>query len=453
MPAAARLTALLARIAAFVLFGLLLTRNASALSIQAPAGGATIALPADRLLCTNPPDGWTADATRKHLKPPATGRIGQTSDVTLASTSAGCTNGNADPATLIVTGPLPVIDVQSVTLSVDAGRLEVRGDGLEGMLVSWRSDVRAGADRCLNVGKANGRDVCALDVDRKLPADPRAIVLRWAPRGGRADADSVTYDQAGAALTDEQSKLPVAKILVSRVFGTNNTVDVSSGEGRVNLVHPEAVSSVDCGTSRCDNERGGIHGAGRSGDDDEPERPPASHTSRPSRARRRAGRRVDRDALGPALPADDGVRGADAQRGQPQRARAARPDVRQGQGGIKMDRGRRAGGSGPRRDAPRWRLKFLPVRDRTNSGDRLTLVATRQDDGSVLAVASEKTWESPPLRTSLSLPSFGDIDFIPKNRPAVLTVSPVLRTGRLVPISVPRRVHRHRTEGRLPYPR
>jgi hypothetical protein len=435
MPAAVRHTALLVRIAALVLLGLLFARNASALSIQAPAGGATITLPADRLLCTPPPDGWTADATRKHLKPPAGGRIGQTSEVTLASTIAGCTNNNAEAATLIVTGPLPVIDVQSVTLSVDAGRLEVRGDGLEGMLVSWRSDVRAGADRCLNVGKANGRDVCALDVDRKLPADPRAIVLRWAPRGGRADADTVTYDQAGGALADEQSKLPIAKILVSRVFGTNNTVDVSSGEGRVNLVHPEAVSSVDCGTSHCDTTDFGFTVRGV----------PATTTSLNVRlrliprvllARGDAQDTVVAETLS-VLRCPLSMVSGDPMRNVDNLSVLVRldPACAKNPGGIKWT----VLGEPVQAD----RIETLPdgiyvlLRIGRISGDRLTLVATRPDDGSVLAVASEKTWESPPLRTSLTLPSFGDIEFIPKNRAGVLTVSPVLPAGRLVPVSLP----------------
>ncbi|HVW24850.1 MAG TPA: hypothetical protein VHC69_05740 [Polyangiaceae bacterium] len=437
MAAAVRHTALLAvRIAAIAVFTLLFASTASALSIQAPAGGAPITLPADRLLCGNVPDGWTADTARKHLTPPPVGaRVGQTTEVTLASTVAGCTNGNGDPATLIVTGPLPVIDVQSVTLSVDAGRLEVHGDGLEGMLVSWRSDVRAGADRCLNVGKDKGRDVCALDVDRKLPADPRAIVLRWAPQGGRADADAVTYDQSGAALADEQMKLPVAKILVSRVFGDNNTVDVSSGEGRVHLVHPEAVSSVDCGTSRCDIAESGFVVRGV----------PATTTTLNVRLRLlprvflTRGDVQDPVATGTlsvlrcplALLSGEPLRGVD------NLSVLVRldPTCAKDPSGIKW--------TVLGEPVEAQRVETLPdgvyvlLRVGRISGDRLTLVATRQDDGSVLAVSSEKTWEAPPLRTSLTLPGFGDIDFIPKNRPAVLTVSPVLRTGRLIPVSVP----------------
>jgi hypothetical protein len=431
-----RVDVALARLVAFSLFALLLSRNANALSIQAPAGGAPITLPADRLLCGNPPDGWTAaDATRKRLKPPVQGRVGQTSDVTLGSSLAACTNGNGDRATLIVTGPLPVLDVASVTLSVDAGRLEVRGDALEGMIVSWRSDARAGADTCLNVGKDKGRDLCALDVDRKLPADPRSIVLRWAPSGGRADADAVTYDQNGAALPEDQTKLPVGKILVNRIFGSNNTVDVASGEGHVALVHPEAVSSVDCGTSRCETMETGFVVRGV----------PATTMSLSARARLiprvflTHGDAQDATATEvlSVLRCPLTVLSGEPLRNADNLSVLVRldPTCSKDPHGIKWT----VTGESVEAD----RVESLPdgvyvlLRIGRVSGDRLTLVASRQEDGSVLAVSSEKTWESPPLRTSLTLPGFGDIDFIPKNRGAVLTVSPALRNGRLIPVSVP----------------
>ena len=37
---------------------------------------------------------------------------------------------------------------------------------------------KSGGDLCLNVAKDKGRDLCAIDIDRNLPADPRAIALR-----------------------------------------------------------------------------------------------------------------------------------------------------------------------------------------------------------------------------------------------------------------------------------
>src|SRR5262249_9132607 len=70
-------------------------------------------------------------------------------------------------------------------------------------------------------------------------------------------------------------------------------------------------------------------------------------------------------------------------------------------------------------------------------GERVSLVASRADDGSVLAVTTIKSWEAPPLHTSLLLPGFGEVDFIPKNRDALLSVSAIGREGRTVALSVP----------------
>jgi hypothetical protein len=423
------------RVVVSVLFCLVVAAPAKALTIQAPLGGAAITLPADRLLCGVVPEGWSADVTRKHLKPPAAGRLGQTAEVTLASSLAGCTNGNGEKATLIVTGNLPAFDAASVTLSVDAGRLEIRGDGLEGMRVGWRSGTRAGADACLNVPKDKGRDLCALEIDRKLPADPRAVVLRWAAAGGRADADSVIYDQSGAVLPEDQTRLSLARVLVSRVFSAANTVDVASGEGRVELLHPEAVSSVDCGVARCDMHETGFVVRGV----------PASSTSLTARVRLlphvflTRGEAMDsvltevlsvlRCPL--AMLSGEPMRNVDNLSVLVRMDAACAKDI----GGVKWT----AGGEvvAPERIETMPDGVYVLLRIGRVSADRLTLIASRQEDGSVLAVLAEKTWEAPPLRTSLTIPTVGEIDFIPKNRAAVLTVAPVLRTGRLVPVSVP----------------
>ena len=69
--------------------------------------------------------------------------------------------------------------------------------------------------------------------------------------------------------------------------------------------------------------------------------------------------------------------------------------------------------------------------------DRVNIVATRADNGSVLAVTSVKSTEIPTPSTSLSLARLGEIDFIPKNCEADLTVSHIGGRGKLVPISVP----------------
>jgi hypothetical protein len=70
------------------------------------------------------------------------------------------------------------------------------------------------------------------------------------------------------------------------------------------------------------------------------------------------------------------------------------------------------------------------------ANDRLSVVAARED-GSVLAVVASQTTELPPLMATLALPQYGEIEFIPRNRDAVVTITHVGGQGRLVPISVP----------------
>jgi hypothetical protein len=64
-------------------------------------------------------------------------------------------------------------------------------------------------------------------------------------------------------------------------------------------------------------------------------------------------------------------------------------------------------------------------------------VVAAREDGSVLAVVASQTAELPPLMATLALPEYGEIEFIPRNRDAVVTITHVGGQGRLVPISVP----------------
>jgi hypothetical protein len=81
--------------------------------------------------------------------------------------------------------------------------------------------------------------------------------------------------------------------------------------------------------------------------------------------------------------------------------------------------------------------KYALLRVGRIGADRLTVTVSREDDGGVVAVVSEKTREVPPLRTSLQFVDFGTIDFIPKNRDALVTIAPIAGGGTLVPVSLP----------------
>jgi len=70
------------------------------------------------------------------------------------------------------------------------------------------------------------------------------------------------------------------------------------------------------------------------------------------------------------------------------------------------------------------------------SGDRLTVV-TYREDGSVLGVSMEKTSDVPPVMATLSLEAYGEVQFIPRNREALVNVSHIAGMGELVPVTVP----------------
>src|SRR5207248_174758 len=171
--------------------------EARALTLQAPVGGAPFLLPEDRLLCGTLPEGWTSDGTRRRLRPPADQTPGTSVTVSVGKGTAACSPGIVERATLLLTGPLPTIDPASVTVFVDSARLELRGDALEGARIGWRVGDRTGSDACLNVTKDKGHDYCAVNVDKRLPADPRSLAIYWAAAGGHAEPGVWTYDKSG----------------------------------------------------------------------------------------------------------------------------------------------------------------------------------------------------------------------------------------------------------------
>jgi hypothetical protein len=421
-----------------MLLGMLLclwTSSARAWVLQVPQNADFATLPQGRVLCGPVPEGWILDATRKQLKPKPETAVGQTLLVAIAQQDGACSTAAVEEATLIVTGDLPVVDPNSVTVGIDSGRLEVRGTGLEGMHIGYMVNDKSGDDVCLNVLHDGDRDLCALNIDRNLPADPRRIELHWAPRGGRVGPQVVTYDKHGDALSPDATKLPVARVLISRMFPDARMVDVAHGSGKVQLVHPEAVSGADCGAgARCE-----IHPEG------------LVIVSLPAAAPKL----IVRLTLAPRVfytrgDVFDTVVGdtltvlrcpATMVSGEPLR------NVDELKVLLKLD---------PACAGDVQHLRFTANADQAEVqhvesmpdgvyvllwvgrvvSDRLTMVVSRED-GSVIAVSSEKTTGVPPLMTTLSLSGFGEVDFIPRNRPALVSVSHVAGKGELVPISLP----------------
>lgn len=401
--------------------------------MQIPRDGAPAAFPQSSVLCGPAPQGWVLDAARRHIKASADVTLGQTLAVVLAANEAACSTAAVKDSTLIATGDHPKIDPNSVTVGIDIGRLELRGDDLEGVHIAFAAGDKLGEDVCLNVTHDRDREVCAVNIDRSLPASPQQIELRWAPPGGRMDAD-VTYDKNGEPLTAEQMKLPVARVLISRMMPDARIVDVAHGAGKVPLVHPEAVASADCGVARCTTNAEGLTVASV----------PASAPKLPLRLQLSPrvfftrGDLVD-NVIGETLTvlrcpvtmvSGEPLRNVDDVSVLVRLDRACVSDV------SKLHFMANAEPPEVVRVESLQDGAYVLLRVGRISRERLTVVVSR-DDGSVLAVTSEKTAEVPPVMATLSLEGYGEVQFIPRNRPALVSISNVSGHGELVPISVP----------------
>jgi hypothetical protein len=416
---------------------MLLPSSAKALIVQAPVAGNAITLPEGRVLCGDPPDGWEIDATRRRLTPPSKGRPSQTDNAMVASSPAACSPSAVEKAVFVLTSNLPAFEGGGATILADSGRLEISGRALAGTRIAWRFGDEAGGDICVSPvkDKDKTKETCVIDLPGEFPVDPRRITLRWAPAGGRIDEDVITYDRAGNALPDEQMRLPVARVVIGHLFAGSRTVDVASGEGQVEFAHPEAVGGVDCGAARCELAEDGMVVRGVAAPlntitvkvrllpriflikGDDLDNTPSENLS------------VLRCPL--TMVSGEPLRNVDKLSILVRLDKTCTKDAEQLHWSVGGD------------TAEVLRVESLSdglyvlLRVGSVSSERLTVVASRAEYGSVLAVISEKTREASPLRTGLRLLGFGDIDFIPKNREALLSVSPISRLGTLVPLAVP----------------
>ena len=407
-------------------------RAAQAQLLQVPAGGDFVALPGDAVLCGDVPAGFVADAARKRVRPRSHLAPGYEVSAKIAARGAACTQ--AATATLLVTGDHPGFDPESVTVAIDGGRVELSGRQLAGVRIGYEADGRSGSDVCLDVQREQDHERCAIVIPQDLPADPRRLVLTWAPASGRIEPGMVLYDRRGRRLSTEQTRLPIARIVLQRMFPPSRTVDLGSSQGQLPLEHLEALSNVDCSNARCELVDGRVSVAAL----------PASAQTLAVRVQ--------------LLPRVFIARGEALESGASETLNVLRCPLHVVSGEpprgvddvqvlVRLDS---ACGSNP--EQLRWTVSSDPVevtRTETSADgvyvllwigriarDRVTIMAARGENGAALAVAQVRTIELPPPNTGVSLPGFGEIDFIPRNRDAVLTLSHVQVTGTLVPISV-----------------
>ena len=144
-------------------------------------------------------------------------------------------------------------------MAIDAGRIELSGKYLEGARIGYSADGKIGSDICLNVTRdQEERESCAVSIPQDLPADPRRVEVLWAPSGGRVSPDMRVFDERGESVPNDKLRLPVARMLLQRMFPASRTVSLSTTETRMQLEHSEAVSSAECGNARCEARDGHV---------------------------------------------------------------------------------------------------------------------------------------------------------------------------------------------------
>ncbi len=411
-------------------------------ALQAPTGGRPIAIPDGWVACTSNAGEWTVEGDPHLLRPPvAETAIGHVAALKVAPTGAAC--ASAATLELVATGRLPQVDPASVTLSVDEGRIDLRGKGLRGVGVHWQQAVRAGDDaakaptgddRCAqpDTPVGNVAERCSFAVGRGLLADASGVTLSVFPAGGRAtEADVATFDVTGRSVPPAELAIHPARFLVSTLVPSNIAIDLVGDASRVPLTHPEAVASVDCGAANCEIEGGAIV----------------------VRAIRNLGQTLairvrlaphvffaKGDAVDAApsfqvgvLPCAMTIASGEALRGVDDsnvvvkldpRCAAEAPLLRFAVGtqAARVQKIVTDGGAA-----------FVLLRVGRLEGDELAVTALRGDaDASIVGVARAKTRSAPQPRASLELEHGGTIDFIPTNRSAIVRFASAEDHARLV---------------------
>ncbi|MCY1076342.1 hypothetical protein [Archangium lansingense] len=408
---------------------------AQATVVQAPIGGQPLRLPG-RVVCGPVAEGWTVGEDSRSVRPPRTGsgRVGQPVALQVAPAASGCT-GTQETLTLVATGAFPEVEPASVVLAADEGRLELRGRGLAGAQVFWPGptrDARLEHEVCLDAGPSESPQPCVLPVRRGVRAD---VSLSLLPAGARFGEGVLTFDASGRQLAPSELQLRPSRVVLSSVLPAVPALDLSTGEGRLVLPHPEAIATVDCEPAYCEPSEDGVFVRAV----------PGLRTSLGLRVRLvprvfvSRGEALESSASGVLQLLHCPV---ELVSGPPLRGAA---DV---QVVVRMD---------PRcaKDARsfHWRANgepaevaqvvqeeaaaFVLLRVGRLGADRLTLTATRSEvDPTAIATTSVDTLAAPQPRASLELPGFGKIDFIPTNREAVLSVASPGERARLVPLPV-----------------
>lgn len=405
---------------------------AHASTIVAPVGGNAIPLGARRVVCASPNDmqGWSIIPGGRKVKPPTQTGM-QPIDIKIAADLASCVN-KTDTLSLVAVDAWPSIDLPSVILRVDAGRVDVSGRNLRGVSMSWKAGGKSGSDAChdpqINRDKS---EACAFSIEREISANPSEIALSFLPSGIPTGDDVITYNAMGRRIRLDQFNITPAKIVVLNLLPDDTAMDAEIDTVHLPLKHAEAISSVECSDAMCE-----ISGTDllvrnvRSSDENlnvqinlRPHVYVQEKNQLSNTATTTVGIRRCPVSLASSLPLRNIV---------------GQNVVLKVGGRCKQEKGLRFFVSGnPAKIIDSYQnddytynvihLENAPTND---------LNISMQRNNSIVGSVKIMTRAAPSLHALFELPDFGFIDFIPSNRNAKLSLPPMSDGGALVPIPV-----------------
>lgn len=224
--------------------------TALAAILAAPAAGGSFTLPDGQVLCGELPGGWTVDARGTKLRPPQDpSLIGKSNTIRVAPSFAAC-SASKDTDTLVVTGPIPQVEQRTTDLWLDEDHLDVRGTNLDGSRLEWEAEGEHGSDKCLAISKPNGQQTCSYTINKTTPVDLSGAIFHLLPAG--APREAILFDENGRLVDPATLLITPTRLILSRSLPAERHVDLSTGEGRLPINHPQSVASVDCDAGECD---------------------------------------------------------------------------------------------------------------------------------------------------------------------------------------------------------
>ncbi len=422
------------------------SQAAAARTLQAPIGGAAIAVGVGTVVC-GVSGGWVLEGNGTQVRPPVNeDAAGSRVLAKIAPSWGGCAQSK-EQLILLATARFPALDAASVTFYVDEARVEARGRNLRGAQLRWlASGGRSGTDTCVEPKAEGAATSCAWAVGRDLSADPSADVLRILPAFAELGEGRQLFDAQGQAVPSDGMPVSAGRIVIGRLLTADAPIDLSQGRTELPLQHPEAVAGADCGALECQLSGKKVLVKSTA---------PVAVTE----VRLRLAPRVvfQRRAVLETAPsfklqvlhcAMTLVSGEPARRNDAaklvvkleRRCLASTDSLRFSIG----DRPLRVLGS-----AETDAALFVVLELGSYAQDELEITARHRATDAVLAVLSTATRDLPPVRARLSLPEYPRIDFIPTNRPAQVNASRLTGPEHWELVSVPNVYTAHRSADRV----